>query len=275
MPRFIAPPPVDLSTRVTEIAAALGSLNNFMAATRELLTCSALPAAEFLKSSRKIVALIEIARSTLTAAGLSLYSFAYCPSEYASYKEVYFELLRMLDAHKEHISDGLQGRTVRLLSLLYPHCVIKRGYGSAERCARRVVAHGPAPRARHGSSPSRRAPYSGAGSVITSLSISSTMPPPDAFPALLAPAKRHTIQRCSPARALDVSTETSESLASMAGREQATEPNEDPEPLVIRPRSNRFGIFCTPKRSMHQRRERFQQGERLGRSPTIRPIQQE
>ncbi|KZV70538.1 hypothetical protein PENSPDRAFT_651419 [Peniophora sp. CONT] len=79
------------------------------------------------RQARKIITLIEIARSTLTRAGLKLHSFASCPPALTSHKEAYFSLLEALKYRRQHIDDNtLKERAARLLLPLSSGLVIRR-----------------------------------------------------------------------------------------------------------------------------------------------------
>ncbi|VDC04841.1 unnamed protein product [Peniophora sp. CBMAI 1063] len=81
----------------------------------------------FERQARKIITLIEIARSTLTRGGLKLHSFASCPPALTFHKQAYFMLLEALRDRRHLIDDNtLKERAARLLLPLSSGLVIRR-----------------------------------------------------------------------------------------------------------------------------------------------------
>ncbi|KAJ7772519.1 hypothetical protein B0H14DRAFT_2966337 [Mycena olivaceomarginata] len=133
------PPPTDLQTDAVRLCIAFQSQLNaeFLGAATELLSCVAtLSSTEFRKQSRKIIRLIEgnwiysshlhrltrfrpwtkkTARDTLEASGISLYLFTTASCQKGKRKDVYFDLLRMLQTRRADVDDSLKVRTNSLL----------------------------------------------------------------------------------------------------------------------------------------------------------------
>ncbi|KAJ7353259.1 hypothetical protein DFH08DRAFT_987458, partial [Mycena albidolilacea] len=119
------PPPTNLQTDAVRLCIAFQSQSNpeFLGAATELLSCVAtLSPTEFRRQSRKIIRLIETARDTLEASGISLYLFTAASCHKGKWKDAYFDLLRMLQTRRADVDDSLRARTnslfVRLSSNL-------------------------------------------------------------------------------------------------------------------------------------------------------------
>nr|GAT45931.1 predicted protein [Mycena chlorophos] len=101
----------------------------FLEAARNLivtLSPSHLSSADLRRHSRKIIRLLETARDTLQAIGMSLYLFAACPERRQERKDVYFDLLRILASRRDDIDPALSGRTNALLARLSSNFRIRR-----------------------------------------------------------------------------------------------------------------------------------------------------
>ncbi|EGO02998.1 hypothetical protein SERLA73DRAFT_70471 [Serpula lacrymans var. lacrymans S7.3] len=118
-------PTVDLQKSSVDIARRLSCLQYFLSAAGELLTCSRLALSEFKRHGKKIIALMEIARTTLTRAGLKLHLFTSCSASFLPYKSVYFKLLLLLRFKRNNFTADLQGRLKRLLLPLSTRLVIR------------------------------------------------------------------------------------------------------------------------------------------------------
>ncbi|KAJ7664897.1 hypothetical protein B0H14DRAFT_3075472 [Mycena olivaceomarginata] len=90
------PPPTDTSDgRPSDYVSPCQSQSNpeFLGAATELLSCVAtLSPTEFRRQSRKIIRLIETARDTLEASGISLYLFTAASCHKGKWKDAYFDL---------------------------------------------------------------------------------------------------------------------------------------------------------------------------------------
>ncbi|KAJ7161008.1 hypothetical protein C8R46DRAFT_1106206 [Mycena filopes] len=263
-------PTPDLQADAVRLCIALqGDLNPaFLSAASELRSCGKLHPAEFQKHSRKIIRLIETARDRLEAEpGISLFLFTSSPKGTTfGWRDVYFDLLRMLQQRRNDVDKALQGRANSLLVRLSSNFVGRQSVTPAARMSlpeesRRALAMGlttctPRP---------EPDPNSNSNS-------STIMPPPDAFPPgsarsfrrrkrmlpflFLAPepaararkrARHHREQENqSPATSsTSLPTPTSPESGSSA-------PNVTGARYKSPPLTRRFGIFCTAKSSMHR-----------------------
>ncbi|RDB23750.1 hypothetical protein Hypma_009324 [Hypsizygus marmoreus] len=272
MARAIPLPVIDLrmETVVLDIAVRLGSLIHFLDATAELQTCRTLSPHDFQRLSRKIVRLTEIARQTLTAAGIQPYQFNSCPPAFLRFKAAYVELLQMLGERRQDIDVALEERVKKLLVPLSPGFHIIRSGGStpAPLLFAAAAAKMPIPDDRAGPStpPTCQKP------VSTTTAPAALMPPPDAF----------TFKSASPVLPAKYSAREHrlwniESPPSRQQRSHSPEVDQEnvvPPPWFRRPLQGHFGIFCTPgKTSKHQYRE-HQGQERPGRPRTVRPLKE-
>ncbi|VDB94048.1 unnamed protein product [Peniophora sp. CBMAI 1063] len=120
---------VDLETHAGELASRLSTLRQFKTAAEELLLMlrREVHSDAFRMRTRKIVTLIEIARATLSRAGVRLYSFASCAPALLPLKELYFELLRELRAQRSAITEvNVQARADKLLVPLSSCIIVHR-----------------------------------------------------------------------------------------------------------------------------------------------------
>ncbi|KAF8192732.1 hypothetical protein K438DRAFT_1829553 [Mycena galopus ATCC 62051] len=254
------PGPTDLHSDVVRLCIALQSELNpaFLGACIELLFyTSKLPPAEFRRHSRKIIRLIETARNTLEDSGISLYLFtASCQKgKWKAFKDVYFDLLRMLRTRRGDVDDALRARTNSLLIRLSSNFVSRESsivstssphkFFLSENL-RRLLAQGittctPQP--------------------CNSTAAEGTMPPPDAFPPSVGRSsrcKKRSRQRL-PFLVPEVATRPRKRARSSDGREnQIPCPESSSVTYAYKspPLTKRFGIFCTGKSSMHQHRPR-------------------
>ncbi|KAF4586301.1 hypothetical protein AB1N83_003737 [Pleurotus pulmonarius] len=276
----------DLSQRAPRLAADLGSLKSFLEASQTLLSIiQTLTASEIQRDSKKIIALTEVARSTLRAAGIQLYSFSSCSPSRAPFKNTYFDLLRELSSHRYLLTDdsSLKARLNKLLLPLSGDFIIERNIVSAKRrCSVGSMATG------HSFVMPPRLAYKGKYSAVEENAVDSSsnlMPPPDAFPP--SRLRKETSRGGQIARGLfplnitkarprmyQIRAQTNDDSDSSSDSDE--EQQEDDTAMnatpSLRPRPYRFGIFCTPNRSMHQQGEPYQRPDRVGRSRTVRPI---
>ncbi|KAF7321011.1 hypothetical protein HMN09_00188000 [Mycena chlorophos] len=107
----------------------------FLEAARNLIVAlspSNLSSADLRRHSRKIIRLLETARDTLQAIGLSLYSFAACPERRQERKDAYFDLLRIVASRRDDIDPALSGRMNALLARLSSNFQIRRQDGATQ-----------------------------------------------------------------------------------------------------------------------------------------------
>ncbi|KAJ7699371.1 hypothetical protein B0H17DRAFT_1049589 [Mycena rosella] len=248
--------PMDLHADAVRLCIALQSQLNpgFLGAATHLLSCGALPPAEFRRHSRKIIRLIQTARDTLEVSGISLYLFTSCQQPKCTYKAVYFDLLRMLHARRCNVDVALQARTNSLLIRLSSNFV-GRNSSAASKVApagiqlpdksRQTLAMGittctPQP-------PKSTAPCS-------------SMPAPDAFPPSPAPLirRRKRPRRSEPFSVVPEVVARPRKRARVAADRENQIPVSAPAPVTYvykaPPLTKRFGIFCTGKTSMHRPR---------------------
>ncbi|KAI0321314.1 hypothetical protein OF83DRAFT_1100245 [Amylostereum chailletii] len=121
-------------SRAGDLARRLAALHSFVPATRELLSITHnLRHESSARRARKVIALVEIARSTLSRAGIKPHQFTACAPALLPFKSVYFDLLRALQERYDVIVEtDLQDRAKRLLLPLSSWLVIERNAGVKE-----------------------------------------------------------------------------------------------------------------------------------------------
>ncbi|KAF7326692.1 hypothetical protein MVEN_02606400 [Mycena venus] len=179
----------DLQSDAVRLCIALQSQLNeeFLGAAAELLSCVAtLSTTEFRRHTRKIIRLIETARDTLEASGISLFLFTTASCQRGKCKDAYFDLLRMLQARRNDIDDALQARANSLLIRLSSN-FIGRESSAALRSPRARISLPEKSRLALALGITTCTPQpaksSNTGRII--------MPPPDAFPPSAAQSFRH------------------------------------------------------------------------------------
>ncbi|KAJ7699375.1 hypothetical protein B0H17DRAFT_1196447 [Mycena rosella] len=233
--------PVDLHADAVRLCIALQSQLSpaFLGAAKDLLSCGALPPAEFRKHSRKIIRLIE--------------------PKY-TYKAVYFDLLRMLHARRCDVDAALQARTNALLVRLFSNFVGRDSAAAPQVMPTRIQLP----------DKSRQTLAMGITTCTpqppNSPALCTHMPPPDAFPPSPSPAPSPRHRKFKrPRRSLfpepvpEVATRPRKRARVAADREnQSPGPASAPTPATYAykapPLTKRFGIFCTGKTSMHRPR---------------------
>ncbi|KAJ7153485.1 hypothetical protein C8R43DRAFT_1002198 [Mycena crocata] len=247
-------PVVDLQREGVRLCIALQSeLNSaFLGAANDLLSCTKLPPADFRRHSRKIVRLIETARDTLEASGVSLYMFTSCQK--GKWKDLYFDLLRMLQARRCDVDVALQARTNYLVVRLSSNFVGRGSCASSQMLPSRISLP----------ENSRQALAQGITTCISQPSSTcNTMPPPDAFPPAASQFSRHRKRRVQATLPEMPFWEVSEVAHPQRKRRRHTErenqspaPDAPPDTYAYKspPLTKRFGIFCTGKSSMHRPR---------------------
>ncbi|KAJ6578835.1 hypothetical protein DFH09DRAFT_1148449 [Mycena vulgaris] len=249
--------PMDLHADAVRLCIALQSQLNpaFLAAARNLLSCAKLPAAEFRRHSRKIIRLIETARDKLEASGISLYLFTSCRKSKCMYKDVYFDLLRMLQARRCDVDVTLQARTNSLLIRLSSNFLGRDSSVDPHITSARILLP----------DKSREALAMGITTCTPQPPKSTTtcniMPPPDAFPPTPPPSVRRR-KRSRRSWCLEPflvpEVPRSRKRARTAIEQENQIPTRAPAPVTYAykspPLTKRFGIFCTGKSSMHRPR---------------------
>ncbi|KAJ7080015.1 hypothetical protein B0H15DRAFT_493028 [Mycena belliarum] len=232
---------VDMRSDAVRLCITLQSPLNFafLSAASELLSCARLPSVEFRMHSRKIIRLIETARDKLEASGIPLYLFTSCPKpRQCQYKAVYFDLLRMLHARRRDVDPALQARTKTLLIRLSSNFIGRSGAAASQVAPARLQL------------PENLKQTLAMGITTCTpypptFPAGNTMPSPDAFPPVrYRKRRRHAPFVVAPPR-----------KRTRCGHDQE---NEIPAPVAYTykapPLTKRFGIFCTPKSSMHRPR---------------------
>ncbi|KAF8192745.1 hypothetical protein K438DRAFT_1829574 [Mycena galopus ATCC 62051] len=250
----------DLQRDAVRLCIALQSELNpeFLGAATELLSCLAtLSPTEFRRHSRKIIRLIETARDRLEASGISLYLFT-ASYQKSKWKDVYFDLLRVLQAHRADVDDALQARTNSLLIRLSSNFV-GRESSVASTSAHPRISLPEQSRASLSLGITTCTPQPPAES-LNATSACITMPPPDAFPPNVPHSFRRRKRRSTPLLPFWVPPEVTSPRK--RGRHNTEQENEIPGPELpsatyaykLPPLTKRFGIYCTGKSSMHQHR---------------------
>ncbi|KAF8192730.1 hypothetical protein K438DRAFT_1829550 [Mycena galopus ATCC 62051] len=195
------------------------------------------------------------ARNTLEDSEISLYLFtASCQKgKWKAFKDVYFDLLRMLRRRRGDVDDALRARTNSLLIRLSSNFVSHES----------SIVSTSSPHKFFLSENLRRSLAQGittcAPQPCNSTAAEGTMPPPDAFPPSAGRSsrcKKRSRQRL-PFLVPEVATPRKRARSSDGRENQIPCPDSTsvtyayykPPPLT-----KRFGIFCTGKSSMHQRR---------------------
>ncbi|KAJ7270678.1 hypothetical protein B0H12DRAFT_1093372 [Mycena haematopus] len=251
----------DLQRDAVRLCIALQSHLNpvFLGAATELLSCVAtLSSPEFRRHSRKIIRLIETARDRLEASGISLYLFTASYQKGKCQKDVYFDLLRMLQARRGDVDDALQARTNSLLIRLSSNFVGRESWAvSSSSPALRPLPE--KSRASLALGITTCAPHP--SSELLNATTCITMPPPDAFPPSM-PQSSWRRKRSRPLLPFWVPLEVA--CPRKRARHTTEQENEIPAPGMLAatssyvykapPLTKRFGIYCTGKSSMHQHR---------------------
>ncbi|KAF7326683.1 hypothetical protein MVEN_02605500 [Mycena venus] len=247
----------DLQTDAVRLCIALQAELNpaFLGASIELLCwASKLAPAEFRRHSRKIIRLIETARDTLEASGISLYLFT-ASCQKGKWKDVYFDLLRMLRARRGDIDDALQARTNSLLIRLSSNFLGRdSSVASTNSSARISLPENTRQLLARGITTCTPQPH-----PSSSTTPCITMPPPDAF---LPDAERSFQRPKRPRQPLpflvtEVTTRPRKRSRLIGERENQVPSAESSSATYVYkspPLTKRFGIFCTGKGSMHQSR---------------------
>ncbi|KAG1751707.1 hypothetical protein EDB19DRAFT_1824625 [Suillus lakei] len=120
----VIPPALD-SRRVTrELTTRLGSQDHLLHGINDILKFEQSKDCELQRFGRKIIALTEVARSTLKRLKVELYLFVACSQAFLPLKSAYFKLLLFIERRKHAFASDLHKRISRLLDPLYTRFVI-------------------------------------------------------------------------------------------------------------------------------------------------------
>ncbi|KAG9310849.1 hypothetical protein JVU11DRAFT_8704 [Chiua virens] len=235
-----------------DIAYRLSSLRNFIEASEDLCRYNErLSDADMPRHGRKLLAMMEVARSTLNRAGVKLHLFTSCPPKHQPYKSAYFKMLILIvRQNRDQFLVDLQGRVERLLLPLSTQLVIWRDCDPYAQLGIADLMKNTNRRSRPQGKTQLELPSSATVPLRVPPwplnNIAASMPPPDAFPPKVAEDKRRK-----------------KSLVNLLARrsrpvhkrhpprselESQPVPSDDNEPVTPRvlPRPRRhFGIFCT------------------------------
>ncbi|KAG2111082.1 hypothetical protein BD769DRAFT_74781 [Suillus cothurnatus] len=168
------PPTLDCRRVTLELTERLCSEQHVRDGINDLLKFSHSEDSEFQRHGRKIIALTEVARSTLTRVGVKLYLFIVCSQNLLPLKSAYFKMLILIRRRKYAFPLELDGRINRLLLPLHTHLVIYYG-GVDTRAQLGIKELLVAPAA------GKRTCLSAAVSSVPKPDAAEVMPPPDAF----------------------------------------------------------------------------------------------
>ncbi|GJE92945.1 hypothetical protein PsYK624_091040 [Phanerochaete sordida] len=220
-----------------DLARRLSSLRDFISAAHELAACNDLPPHHIKRHCRKIVTLIEIARTTLTRSGVQLTSARPCMPALARHRAAYLAMLHMLEAQRRAMQDdrAFQERVDRLL--LPRAAPPPPRHGPAEESAGASAAH----RCCRGAPPVFAPPPP---PVVREKAAGGAMPPPDVL--LGRPAQPWTPDAWTRDRPALPQLRT---RAAWPGGDAGDDSDEDDEmqPVLLPQPRRRFGIFCTGK----------------------------
>ncbi|KAG1859671.1 hypothetical protein F4604DRAFT_1157495 [Suillus subluteus] len=240
------PPTLDCRRAILELTERLCSQKHVRDGINDLLKFSHSEDSEFQRYGRKIIALTEVARSTLTRVGVKLYLFVVCPQTLLPLKSAYFKMLILIRRRKHAFSLELDDRINRLLLPLYTHLVTY--YGGVDTRAqlgiKELLVAPDTPAAE------KRTCLPAAISSVPKPDAAGVMPPPDTF------AKKRA--RVNPLGGFIKQQSTKESHArkhlvpKQYPIEADIEPGDDggssrPRRVFTRTNARYFGIFCTGK----------------------------
>lgn len=247
-------PPLNIRDFAIDIAHRLSSLGKFLEAAEHLLRRNDLFTDEVVKHhGRKLLAIVEVARTTLTRVGLKLHLFTSCSAKHHPFKSAYFKMLVLLRQHRAEFPVELLDRVDRLLLPLTTRLSI---FHNSDPYAQLGIAESmrnfPTPQAKY-TAPALQTPteqYRRMPPWPTN-NISASMPPPDAFPPKPSPhEEKH--RRQSKKRAL-----LSSGRSRPVHRQHPSHPPPSPDPSgnsaapstprIFARTPRHFGIFCTGK----------------------------
>lgn len=221
-------------SKFIQLSHDLSSVDSYVAAAHNLLGCSTFSPEDFQDHCMKILELVEISRDTLLRLDVQLHSFCSCPPYYQPLKEAYYDLLRLLKSRRKLFPFRLRDRVTRLTLPLMTTFRICAGLHDQEQCMLNEFRLQPRPSA-----------------PATSWSDEALMPPPDKisrphdaiFSCEWTPRKPR-----GPPMALPHVTEDLD-----RSDEEGIEDNSEEEsfrPVLLKPMTRHFGIFCTKNSSM-------------------------
>ncbi|KIK95196.1 hypothetical protein PAXRUDRAFT_827257 [Paxillus rubicundulus Ve08.2h10] len=248
---------VEIQKFAIDIAYRLSSLRNFLEASEDLLEFNnSFTDIDIQRHGRKLLAIMEVARTTLDRVGVKLHLFTSCSPKYQPYKSAYFKMLvSMIRQHKEYFHPELRGRVDRLLLPLTTRLVIRRNYDPYVQLGIADLMKNLDNQSPLQKKPSVKFPTSATGWRVPpwpSNNIAATMPPPDVFPPRAADdtGKKKRPFLDSAARRRPVHRQHSP-------RPEPPQSGGDAAPSMTRPFTHtrrHFGIFCTGKSPQHPRR---------------------
>ncbi|KAG2039071.1 hypothetical protein BDR03DRAFT_952735 [Suillus americanus] len=257
------PPTLDRRIVTLELTERLCSQKHFRDGINDLLKFSHSEDSEFQRYGRKIIALTEVARSTLTRVGVKLYLFVVCPQTLLPLKSAYFKMLILIRRRKHAFPLELDDRINRLLLPLYTH--LATYYGGVDTRAQLgikellVAPNTPVVE--------KRTCLPAAISSVPGPDAAGVMPPPDAFTKKRARvdrlggfiqqqstreshARKHLVPKQCPAG--DPGDNGANPLVSKEYPAADIKPGDDgghsrPRRVFTRTNARYFGIFCTGK----------------------------
>ncbi|KAK0216192.1 hypothetical protein IW262DRAFT_1299437 [Armillaria fumosa] len=227
-------------SEVVQLSHDLSSADSYVEAARELLCCTRFAPQEFQDHCTKILELVEISRDTLLRLDVRLHSFCSCPPYYQPLKEVYYDLLRMLKYRWKLFPPSLQDRVARLTLPLVTTFRICTGLHDHEQCMLNECHLQP----RHSES---ALPENG-----THWKDEELMPPPDknsrpqdtSFTCQWTPRKPRGPPMVFPLYVMDEFDHSDEEGVEDGPEEEVL------RPVLLKPMTRHFGIFCTKNSSM-------------------------
>ncbi|KAG1773346.1 hypothetical protein EV702DRAFT_1130332 [Suillus placidus] len=108
------PPTLD-RRRALELTERLCSQKHFRDGINDLLKFSHSEDSEFQRYGRKIIALTEVARSTLTRVGVKLHLFIVCSQTFLPLKSAYFKMLILIRRRKHAFPSELGGKNLSVI----------------------------------------------------------------------------------------------------------------------------------------------------------------
>ncbi|KAI9463470.1 hypothetical protein HD554DRAFT_2222602 [Boletus coccyginus] len=245
-------PSMSVQKFAIDVAHRLSSLRNFLEASEDLCRYNErLTDADVQRHGRKLLATMEVARTTLNQAGVKLHLFTSCPPKYQPYKSAYFRMLALIiRQNQDQFSTELQGRVARLLLPLTTQLVIWRNHDPYAQLGIADLMKDINSRSRPQNKPQLEQSTGAAVPLRVPPwplnNIAASMPPPDAFPPKVKEDKR------TKKSLLDLAARRSRPVHKQypARPEPDTQslPSDDDEPSAPRlpTRARRhFGIFCT------------------------------
>jgi len=218
--------------------------------------------ADIQRHGRKLLAMMEAARTTLNRAGVKLHLFTSCPSKFQPYKSAYFKMLVLIiRQNQDRFPPDLQGRVDRLLLPLTTQLVIWRNRDPYAQLGIADLMKN----LKNGSRPLRKPQLEPSSAPIPPRvppwplhNIAASMPPPDAFPPKVTPEERRG-KKCSPDSAARRSRPVHKQHPLPPERDTQPSSDDVDEPsaprLLTRTRRH-FGIFCTGNNRQSQRLRR-------------------